>query len=662
MRRSVKKNKKVEKKSHLVPGLLRVHPRGFGFLVPKEREKYPVDIFIPKQLTKGAVDGDIVEVEINEESISEKGPEGKVINILERGRSHLAGIVVRLLSKDEALAYIPLLGSAPLTRIVKSQDRKLILGDRIVIHMLEWGTERKEGVGEMSAYLGNISDPSVDVPATIHEYGLPSTFPTKVIEEAKSYGDSVQKSELKDREDLTKVECFTIDPETAKDYDDALSLTRDKKGIYHLGVHIADVSHYVKPDTFLDQEARGRCNSVYLPGTVVPMLPHDLSSHLCSLKADVNRLTVSVHMRFDKTGELLDYEITRSVINSQKRFTYSEAKEVLDGLKKSKHAKTLALMSELCFLLKKKRYERGSIEFSVPSTQLYINAKGETEKIELVEYDITHQLVEEFMLKANEVVATHLSKQGKQLTYRVHDEPNPENIKDFALLANTFGFPLSSNPTTEELQTLFDEARSSPFGQFLATAFIKSMKLAAYSVQNIGHYGLGLEYYTHFTSPIRRYIDLIVHRLLFDEAEGENLEAIAQQCSDKERLSAKAENAATLLKKLRLLDRYQKEDPHHVYEAVIIEIKPFGIIFEVIELFFEGFLPLSQLENDYYSFDQKGKRLVGNHHGHVYKAGDKIEVNLYSVDLVTQDTKWQLVFERKESSKKGKGKRKGRRK
>ena len=346
----------------------------------------------------------------------------------------------------------------------------------------------------MSAYIGHISDPSCDVAGAIEEYELGAEFSKNALEEAMEYGNQVTAKDLKNREDLRSLSCFTIDPDTAKDYDDALSLTIDKSGEFHLGVHIADVSHYVKPGTALDREASERCNSVYFPGSVLPMLPHELSSHLCSLKQDVNRLTISVLMVLDRDGSLRDYRICRSVIKSQKRFTYREAKEVLDGKKKSKFGATLEEMVKLCFLLKKKRTARGSIEFSLPDLSMELTEGGSVKKFELIEYDITHQLVEEFMLLANEVVATHLSKNGKPLTYRVHDQPSPENIRDFSLTASMMGFPLPAAPTSEQLQHLFDMAQKTPFGQFLATSFIRSMKLASYSTENIGHYGLGLEY------------------------------------------------------------------------------------------------------------------------------------------------------------------------
>ncbi len=467
---------------------------------------------------------------------------------------------------------------------------------------------------------------------------------------------------MEGREDLRHLECFTIDPDTAKDYDDALSLTRDKNGHYHLSVHIADVSHYVKQGTALDLEARRRCNSVYFPGFVLPMLPHELSSHLCSLKPDVNRLAVSILMTLDQEGTLMNYRFARSVIRSAKRFTYKEAKAVLDGVKKSKHQEALFLMVDLCHRLKRKRYERGSIEFSMPDIQMRVNAQGIPEGIEVISYDITHQLVEEFMLKANEIVATHLSKQGKTLTYRVHDMPSEENMKEFARIALSFGFNLSETPSAEELQTVFDEARTSPYGQFLATAFIRSMKLAVYSTENIGHYGLGLEHYTHFTSPIRRYIDLIVHRVLLGEINSdENLETIALQCSEKERHAAKAENSVVQLKKLRLLNEMQKKDPQAVYEAVVISVKPFGFVFEVVELLMEGFIPISEIGDDYFVFEEGKRRLRGSHSHATYQAGTRIEVMLKQVNLIVQEARWSLAVEVEKKQSRVQPKRKRRR-
>ena len=606
----------------IVTGIIRIHPRGFGFLIPDNRELFPEDIFIPRHATEGAVDGDTVEATAGPSIHATKGPEGRILKILRRGRSHLAGVITYVGGKGQIFAYAPLLGESVSLRIMPSDERELEMGDRITIHVLDWGSKRKGPLGEMSAYIGHISDPLCDIPAAIEEFDLAPAFSLETLEEARAFGQSVSPQDCKNREDLRDAVCFTIDPETAKDFDDALSLTQDSSGNFHLGVHIADVSHYVKPGTSLDDEALTRCNSVYFPGTVVPMLPHELSSHLCSLKPDVNRLAVSVLVTLDPEGHVTQYKIVRSVIRSQKRFSYQEAKEVLDGRRKSKFKPELELMVHLCHLLKKKRYARGSIEFSLPDLTFELDETGNVKGISLIEYDITHQLVEEFMLLANETVASHLSSHGKPLTYRIHEEPNPENLRDFSLTASALGFEISSEPTTEELQVLFDSAKGSPFGEFLATAFIKSMKLAAYSTQNIGHYGLGLAHYTHFTSPIRRYIDLVVHRTLFGEVgEEEDLNAVAARCSEQERLSAKAESSVLQLKKIRYLEA-KALGGQDTFDAIIISIKPFGILFELKEILYEGFLPL-QREN--------------------FAVGAKIQVKLSSVDLVTRQLVWNLI-------------------
>lgn len=627
----------------VVSGILRVHPRGFGFLQAHNAELYPQDIFIPKQFTQNAVDGDEVEVQVNTDVVSEKGPEGRVVAILSRGRTHMAGIV-RAIEAGETIAYVPLLGASQRVVVKRSREHSLRVGDRIVMEVIDWGTKDTETLCRVSHYIGHISDASSDIKAAIEMYELRSDFPSHVIEEAESYGKQVSAKDIKQREDLRSLECFTIDPDTAKDFDDALSLSKDKRGRYHLGVHIADVSHYVRPGTEMDTEARQRCNSTYFPGTCIPMLPGALSENLCSLKANVNRLTVSVMIDFDAEGNMINYRIARTVIKSAKRFTYRQAKEVLDGKTKSRHLPTLKLMVELCGLLKRKRYERGSIEFAIPELVVIVDEKGVPYKTDYISYDITHQLVEEFMLKANEVVAWHLSQQGKNLTYRVHDEPAEENLRDFSVLAGAFGFKLSEKPTPRELQQLFDEALDSPYGQYLATSYIRRMRLALYSPENIGHYGLGLTHYCHFTSPIRRYVDLVVHRILFGESDDlKALEEVSTDSSEQERISAKAESHVVLLKKLRLLDTINKKEPRKQYEAVVTRIKNFGFFFEVIDLMLEGFLHVSELEDDYFVYDESNARLRGIHRGINYCSGDRVTVMLKSVDFILLESEWYLV-------------------
>lgn len=638
-------NKPSKHNSLIAKGTMRIHPRGFGFLIPEDKEHFPRDIFVPPSLTKGAVNGDVVEVEADLSSLSsEKGPEGRVIAIIVRSRSHMAGIIIDAPKHGHTYAYAPLLGKDREIRIQKKSGQSVQIGDRIVIRVTDWGSASRECVGEMVEYIGHISDPTQDIASAIEEYELFDAFSTEALEEARDYGSKVTAKDIEKREDLRDLECFTIDPETARDFDDALSLRKDKKGHYFLGVHIADVSHYVRPGTALDKDALQRCNSTYFPGCVLPMLPHELSSHLCSLKPQVNRLAASVLMQFDETGELLDYRITRSVIRSQTRFSYPEALAVLEGKQKSKHKKTLSLMVELCHLLKKHRSLRGSIEFAVPSLKLEVDEEGVPLQIVVEPYDITHQLVEEFMLKANELVATDLANKGKPLTYRVHPEPSEDNMQEFIALARAYGFSLSSKPTSQELQQLFDEARESAFGSFLTISFIRAMRLATYSTQNIGHYGLGLEYYTHFTSPIRRYADLIVHRALFEKQKKDvDLEEVALRCSEQERLSARAENDVILLKKLRLLQGLLDGQPSRRFEANITQVKPVGFAFEVTKLMLEGFFPLRALEEDFFNFDERQLALVGLHSDKVYRCGDKITVAVHFIDFIVKEVQWTLL-------------------
>lgn len=634
----------IRKNIEVVKGTLSLHPRGFGFVRPDDPTLYDKDIFIPKQMTQNGVDGDTVEVEINPLAFSSKGPEGKIITILKRGRTHLAGIVRSIEWHGDTIAYAPILGQDQRIIIQPSDQFSLHVGDRVVMEVVDWGTKDTETVCRVSHYLGHISDPSCDVPAAIEEYELHGDFPTEVLKEAKKFGTKVLKKDLVDREDLRDLECVTIDPDTAKDFDDALSISKDSKGNYHLGVHIADASHYVRPGSAIDAEAKIRSNSTYFPGNCLPMLPPVLSEKLCSLRPNVDRLAISLLMTFDKKGSLQDHKICRSVIKSKKRFTYKDAKKVLDGKKESPHKPSLKLMVELCKLFKQKRYERGSLEFLMPELAIIVDEKGTPTKTDYIPYDITHQLVEEFMLKANEMIALHLSKKGKDVTYRVHEAPSEDNMQDFVMLAHAFGFDLPEKPTPQDLQGLFDEALQTPFGSFLATSYIRRMRIALYSPENIGHYGLGLTHYCHFTSPIRRYVDLVVHRILFgDELEYEHLQQISQHCSEQERISERAENSVTLLKKLRLLDQMIQKKSYQQFEAVVTKVRNFGIYFEVTDFMLEGFFHLSQLDDDYYKFDEKKTLLRGAYTGTTYFAGDKIAVMVKNTDLITMQVEWNLV-------------------
>lgn len=630
-----------------VRGILHSHARGFGFVTAEDRKTFPQDIFIPKHLTSTAVDGDCVDVVITGPGLGDKGPEGRIVAIVTRSRTHIAGTVRTLQSPTEALIYVPTLGNSSSVYMEHDKEEPLAVGDRIVMEVIDWGDGKNGARTRFSHMIGNVSDATRDVAAAIELFQLRANFDIETHAESVKFGSRVPLEALKGREDLRSLTCFTIDPDTAKDFDDALSLTQDEEGVYHLGVHIADVSYYVRPGSAIDREAALRCNSTYFPGTCVPMLPSTLSENLCSLKEKVNRLTVSVLVRYSREGHLLDYRIVRSVIRSQKRFTYREAKDVLDGVKRSSHLPTLERMVTLCKLLKQQRQNRGSIELSVPELQLEIDPlTGIPSGTTMIEYDITHQMVEEYMLKANELVALHLTNQGSQLSYRVHDMPAEENTREFVQLARYFGFPLHDTPTAEELQELFRKAENTPYAAHLATSFIRSMRLALYSAENIGHYGLQLTHYCHFTSPIRRYVDLVIHRILFGDVKvQEDVALISKQCSDQERLSAKAENYVRTLKKLRLLDRDHQTDSSLAYPAIITRIKPFGIFFEINSLLLEGFLHISALGSDYFIFDALHNQLRGRHTGQTFRCTDPISVILERVDLIMLEATWSMVEE-----------------
>lgn len=620
--------------SELVVGTISVHGiKGFGFLKMGKEE-----LFIPKQGMMGAVDGDTVEAEIT--GTSAKGKEGRIVAILKRSRTHLGCTIIEKVD-SYFVAYAPLLGPKKTVLVRTKKKQTLEPGDRIICKVLDWNNEEESVEAEFDRKIGSISDASIDVAAAIEEFDLPDGFSKEAIEEATAYSLDVHPGK---RLDLISHECVTIDPDTAKDFDDAISLTRDDKGRYHLGVHIADVAAYVKKGSHLDQEAFVRCNSTYFPGFCLPMLPKELSNELCSLKPDVNRLTASVLAEFNSEGDLIDYRIERSCIRSRKRFTYREALAVIEGKTESPYRPLLERMVELCALLKRKRFDRGSIDFSLSENVVLVGKDGVPTGIDKVEYDITHQMIEEFMLKANEIVATHLAKSGKQLIFRVHEEPSPETFEDFYSYARVLGFSLPAKPTHRDIQKLFEQAKGSPFAPQLSVSFIRSMKLALYSPDNIGHYGLALEHYCHFTSPIRRYTDLVIQRLLFNEEDpSADLVDVARTCSEKERVSFRAESSVLQLKKLRLASFAFERDPDRIYRATVTRIKPFFLFFEISEFAIESSLHISELGREFFEYNSNSLCFRGTKSGKIYTCGTEIEVRLKKVDLIRQLAEWERL-------------------
>lgn len=635
------KRKSPQAKNRQATGQIFVHHRGFGFVRLEKSFAQKQDVFIPKQFLSTAIDQDIVELEITNSS-SPKGPEGKVLRVIERKKTLFPALVMGINASHYEL-HLPSLNQDHfilMSKTGKTPAKPFAIGDRILVAI-----QRKKNTWEAtySRTIGSIQEPLSDPLFACYEQGISHTFPKNCLEEAENWGSSIKKQEREKRVDLTQLRAMTIDPETAKDFDDALSIHVDEQKHFHLGVHIADAAYYVQMGTVLDQEAEKRANSTYFPGKCVPMLPENLSNGLCSLKPNVYRLAVSVLMRFDAEGLLQEKTIVRSVIRSKKRWSYPDALACLQGKKKSPFKQDLELLVTLAKLLKKQRRERGSIDFSLNDTKILVDPKGEPIKLVQEEYDITHQLVEEFMLKANEIVATTLSEKQAPTIYRIHEEPQKESFHEFVVSAKNLGFSLPDHPDEQALQELFYEAKSSPHFSRLCFYFIRSMKLASYSQNNVGHYGLKLKEYVHFTSPIRRYADLLTQRMLFEEALPPSLDRIAQHLSDQERRSMKAENSVIQIKKLRLLEKQKKRAPNATYTASITSVKPYVIFFELQEYLLEGSLHISQIGYDYFIFDPTKNELVGANTGLLYKIGEEIQVRVSHINLLLQQVKYAIA-------------------
>lgn len=613
-------------------GTIFVHPRGFGFVSSEGSD----DIFIPKESTAHAMDGDTVEAEVT--SRSAKGLEGIVLSIIKRGREEIVGTVCTI-HDNTVLVVCPMLGPGKTLEIKKPP--KISVGDRIVMQLSD-GASKEQGPPCSFKYsLGSIYDASRDISCALIEYSLKSTFTDEQLQAAAAFGETIPSGPHAGREDLRHLDCLTIDPASARDFDDALSI-ETKGDFVELGVHIADVAHYIKPNSPLDLEAKIRCNSTYFPGECVPMLPEALSNGLCSLRPEVDRMTMSVFMVFDAHGELQNHRIVRGIIHSKRRFTYEEAKEILDGQVKDRFEKEIHAMHALASKLRQARRARGSVEFAAKEALIHIDDAGMPTGMTYVEHDISHQLVEEFMIKANAVVAGHLTTKQKRTIYRIHEEPEEGSREDFVRMANLLGYKIPANPSPDQIQEVLNSERNTPAGMQLAISYIRSMKLAIYTPDNIGHFGLSLEHYCHFTSPIRRYPDLIVQRILFDEDDkNANLAQICETCSKQERISARAEGSVTHLKKLRLAKKLHQQYPKKIYRGLVKEVKPMGIVFSIEELAMEGFLPIGALCPEFLTYNPRAAALESKSYS--FALFSPIEVQIETVDLINSKCRWQIA-------------------
>jgi ribonuclease R len=615
-------------------GKIAIHHLGFGFVTLKN-----FDVFIPKHLVLDAMDQDVVEVEIlSLEGRNKKGPEGRVIKVVQRNRCYVVATVVEI-KPGSLKVRVSLQGESQLA-LLPSPPEKIEIGDRL---LLEVHSLRNQLHLIFEKRLGSIFDPLKDLEVIKEEFNLPKSFPKEAVDEANSFDPDITFKKHSSRRDLTDLFTVTIDPKTAKDFDDALSIEKTTDG-YRLFVHVADASYYVKKGGHLDLEAIKRKNSVYLLGTCIPMLPPILADNLCSLKEGVNRLAVTVEMDLNAKGELINSQIYRSIIKSNHRLSYEQAFEILHETAKSKLKDHLLLMKELALHFKAIKHQRGAVDLSLSELVWKLGDDGVPTGFEISHYDITHQLVEEFMLKANEIIATTLKNKEVSLIYRVHESPSAETMQEFKNFCIRLGLKIPEQIGGPILAKIFDEHRESAFIQELTTRYIRSMRLATYSTDTVGHHGLMLENYTHFTSPIRRYVDIIIHRLLFNETyTQEQLDEIAKSSSELERHSARAESSYLQLKKLRYLDRKHKNDPDRIYRGAITKIKPFGIVFDVKDFGVEGFIHISDLGEDYYEFNPKKEKITGKRTAKTFNIGDHFDIKIDGVNLLFQEIHWKLT-------------------
>ena len=636
-----KKGKFGKAEAFALTGTFFGHPRGFGFVTAEGQEE---DIFIPADRTNGALHGDRVQIVIDAE---EKGrrAEGTVVKILEHANETLIGTYEK--SRGYGFVIPDNQKIAKDIFIPQGCDQGAVSGHKVMVKIKDFGEKKgRKPEGVITEILGHINDPGVDILSVVRAYGLPEEFPRAVMEEIKSIPEKADSSDIGGRKDLRGLLTVTIDGEEAKDLDDAISIERAGDG-YRLGVHIADVSHYVREYTALDAEALRRSTSVYLVDRVIPMLPHRLSNGICSLNEGEDRLTLSCLMDIDSQGNVVGHEIAETVIRSDRRMTYTAVNAIVTEhdpevtARYAELADMFLLMKELADILRKKRHARGSIDFDFPESKIVLDEKGRPIEIKPYERNAATRIIEDFMLLANETVAEDYFWQEIPFLYRTHEKPDEDRMKRLGTFINNFGYTLrmpGGEVHPKELQKLLDKVEGTPEEALISRLTLRSMKQAKYTTANTGHFGLSARYYTHFTSPIRRYPDLQIHRIIKESLHGgltgkrvshyeRILPQVAVQTSALERRADEAERETDKLKKVQYMEQFIGQE----FEGVISGVTNWGFYVELPNTV-EGLVHINELRDDYYVFSEERYELTGEMTGKTYKLGEVIRVQVTGCD------------------------------
>ncbi|MDQ0892130.1 ribonuclease R [Paenibacillus sp. V4I9] len=649
----------VPERMNLVRGKLQAHAKGFGFLIPDDRD-HP-DVYINAHDLNTAMNGDIVFVKVTARSQGGGRLEGEVVRVITRANTQIVGVF----QSQETFGFV-IADDKRVSRdifIPQHAFMGAVTGQKVVVKIVNYPEGRSAAEGEVIEILGHKDDPGVDILAIVRKFQLPEAFKEEVIEEAEKAPDSISEEEIigQGRRDLRSKRIVTIDGEDAKDLDDAVNVELLENGNLRLGVHIADVSYYVRESTALDIEAYNRGCSVYLTDRVIPMLPHRLSNGICSLNPRVDRLTMSCEMEFDEDLKLVNHEIFTSVIKTSERMTYTNVRKLLTGEAEPEIVEKydylmedFKRMEELAARLRSRRMKRGAIDFDFEESKIIVDSEGKPTDIVKRERSVAEMMIEEFMLAANETVAEHFSWMKVPFLYRVHEDPDAEKLMNFMEFVTNFGYSVKGKGNSvhpRALQALLEEIKGTPEETVLSKIMLRSMKQARYDAQSLGHFGLAAEFYSHFTSPIRRYPDLIIHRVIREVLESggtlsdkrheylsSRMSDIAQQSSERERVAVDAERETEALKKAQyMLDKVGEE-----FEGIISSVTGFGMFVE-LDNTVEGLIRLSDLTDDYYNFHERQFALIGERTSKIYRIGDEIKIRVARVNMDEHTIDFELL-------------------